>query len=72
MCTITLAQETVLTGMCVCVCVCSLVPRPHPALRRFQYGKAGDGKLGGAWEQGYVCVCEQFVMPVNYLKLTKI
>ena len=33
----------------------SLVPRPRPAFRHFQYGKAGtasDGKLGGAWERG--------------------
>jgi len=38
----------------------SLVPRPRPAFRRLQYGKAGsalfhtanDGKLGGAWERG--------------------
>jgi len=32
----------------------SLVPRPRPAFRRFQYGKAGtasDGKLGGAWNE---------------------
>ena len=25
-----------------CICV-SLVPRPRPAFRRFQYGKAGEG-----------------------------
>ena len=35
----------------------SLVPRPRPAFRRLQYGKAyrtnSDGKLGGAWERGY-------------------
>ena len=34
----------------------SLVPRPRPAFRRLQYGKAvliSDRKLGGAWERGY-------------------
>ena len=28
----------------------SLVPRPHPAFRRFQYGNSHAGR---AWEQGY-------------------
>ena len=31
----------------------SLVPRPRPAFRCLQYGKAAsDGKLGGAWVRG--------------------
>ena len=31
----------------------SLVPRPHPAFRRLQYGKVCDEKQGRAWERGY-------------------
>ena len=31
----------------------SLVPRPTTAFRQLYYGKASDGNLGGAWEQGY-------------------
>ena len=32
----------------------SLVPRPRPAFHRLQCSTASDGKLGGAWEQGYI------------------
>ena len=32
----------------------SLVPSPRPAFRRLQCGTESDGKLGGAWEQGYL------------------
>jgi len=32
----------------------SLIPRPYPAFRRLQNSTASDGKLGGAWEWGYI------------------
>ena len=31
----------------------SLIPRPRPAFRRLQYGKAGS-RAGRAWERGYI------------------
>ena len=40
----------------------SLIPRPRPAFRCFQYETGNDGKLGGAWAQGYVTIC------INYCR----
>ena len=43
--------------------ISSLIPRPHPAFRRLQYGKAGSAKRAffratgigvRAWKRGYV------------------
>ena len=57
---ITLARQPELTFPAVTVCssvlnVTTLASFPglRPASRRLQYGTASDGKLGGAWEQGY-------------------
>ena len=39
--------------MDLCV-LCSLVPRPLPDFISQPWHTASDGKLGGAWERGYV------------------